>query len=161
MTTYKGIAVATQVLVHLAEDALERTVAGARVTTAPPAHGESEAEPRLNIYLLDAQAGPSRPGLALSLRFLFSYFGPHPHAQLMAGAVEGALHEHPVLTTSDVEAAVADQPDLSDSQLDLDTSPLRILRDAGSPEDLWRGLFPVPYVLSSLYSLSPLTMGAA
>jgi hypothetical protein len=156
VTTYKGIAAATRVLSHIAGTALDESVPGVPVTIATP--GPDDGEGRLNIVLVEVGVQPNAPGHSLSLRYLLSFFGPHPQAALAAGAVESALHEHPVVTPTDIEVALANEPELEGSQLESQASLVKITRDSGSPAELWRGLFDVPYALSTLYSMSPIVM---
>jgi hypothetical protein len=63
-----------------------------------------------------------------------------------------------VVTPTDIEVALANEPELEGSQLESQASLVKITRDSGSPADLWRGLFDVPYALSTLYSMSPIVM---
>lgn len=181
MTTFQGIAVVTQTLRTAARDALLSAVPEARVTLDRPEETRSaQDEPRLNIYLVQVGIDPafrnndlptrtddgkvlSTPQVPVTLRYLFSYFGPTPEAHLMLGAIEVALHESPVLDPELIQRAVDQHERLQGSGLDTQRPPVRIVPAALSLETLsrfWSGFFQTPYTLSTVHDVAPVLLSS-
>lgn len=176
MTTYQGVAVATQALVYLIGAAARAAVPEVNVTTDPPeqrAAAERDV-PRVNVYLVQVSIDPTfrsmdlptreasgvlvhKPQVPLDLRYLVSFFGPSVRAQLMLGSVEVALHERPYLEPSVIRNATADRPDLADSGLEAQHPPVRVVPVPLALEQLlnfWSGFFQTPYTLSTMFEVS-------
>jgi hypothetical protein len=183
VTSHQGIAAVTRAIAYFAGALVRSAVPEATVTLdrpeQPPAG--SRDDPRLNLYLvqvapdptLRSQDLPTRgaggelvavPQVGLDLRYLFSYFGPSPKAQLMLGAIELALHEQPVLSPALIEHAFAGDPELLACGLQTQSPPVRITPSTVSLEDLsrfWSGFFQMPYTLSTMYQAGPLILSSA
>jgi hypothetical protein len=181
VTTYQGIAVVTQALRLIASDALRTTVPGAHVTLDRPeeAPAAGRDEPRLNIYLVQAGIDPllrnndlptrssngslrAVPQVPVTLRYLFSYFGPSLQAHLMLGAIEVALHESPELDPALI-AQVERQEGLKGAGLDTQEPRVRIVPAALSLETLsrfWSGFLQTPYTLSTVHDVSPVLLSS-
>jgi hypothetical protein len=173
---YEGVAVVTQALAYVAGGAARVAVPEVTVTMTPPEQRPAAArdEPRLNIYLVQAQPEPTRVGddlphrdgagnlltrarVSLNLRYLLSFYGPAPKAHLMFGAVELALREQAVLAPATIVDATANQPDLNVFPVGPQSSSVGFSPRSIALEDLsrfWSGFFQVPYTLSSLYDAS-------
>lgn len=176
MTTYQGLAVVTQTIYHLLATAVRAAVPGAHVSMVRPEEQPAGArgEPRANLYLVQVLEEPTlrtsdlplrnvggqllaTPRVARNLRYLISFFGPSPQAQLMLGATDVALHERAVLTPELILEAVADHPVLQTSGLDAQAPPVRIVPVDVPLEELsrfWSGIFQAPYTLSTFYEAS-------
>jgi Pvc16 N-terminal domain len=176
MTTYQGIAAVTQTLSYLVGSAVRAVVPEATVTLSPPEVQPAAARdvPRLNIYLVQVLPEsamrsadlPMRtasgqlttpPQVALRLRYLFSFFGPTPGAQLMLGAAEIALREHGILDAALIGQALAGHPELTGSGLEDQAPPVTVSPSMITLEELsrfWSGFFQAPYTLSTLYEAS-------
>jgi Pvc16 N-terminal domain len=177
MTTYQGIAVATQTLRQLAWEALHPTVPGANVTLERPEESPAAGrnEPRLNIYLIQVFVEPTMrnndlptrvangavmnpPSIPLVLRYLFSFFGAPPSSHLMLGAIEAAIHQTPALTPATIARAIEPYPELKGSALESQQPPVQIVMGSVSLDELsrfWSGFFHAPYTLSTVFDLSP------
>jgi len=173
VTSYKGIAAATQTLGYLAGAAVLGAVPEARVTLARPEEPAAGAanEPRLNIYLVQVLTEPTMrsndlptrdvegnyvgvPLAPVNLRYLLSFFGPSEKAHLMLGAVELTLREHALLGPATIRRALAGHPDLKDSGLEAQVPPVRIVPSTVTLEELarfWSGFLQMPYTISTLY----------
>jgi hypothetical protein len=181
MTTYQGVAVATQSLRLLAWDALRLTVPGARVTLERPEETSvgSREEPRLNIYLFQVTIDPtmrnsdlpmrangqfaSVPTVPVRLRYLFSFFGPTPAAHLMLGTIETAMHAAGGLDAPLIARAEETHRTLQGSGLEQQQPQVRIVPGTVSLEELsrfWSGFFQTPYTLSTVFDLSPVMLSA-
>ena len=180
MSGYEGVAVVTQALAYVAGGAARVAVPEVTVTMTPPEQRPAAArdEPRLNIYLVQAQPEPTRVGddlpqrdgagnlltrarVTLNLRYLLSFYGPAPKAHLMFGAVELALREQAMLAPATIVDAVANQPDLSAFPVDPHVAAVGFSPRSIALEDLsrfWSGFFQVPYTLSSLYDASVIVL---
>lgn len=176
MTTYQGIAAVTQTLNYLIGSAVRAVLPEAMVTLSPPEAqpAASRDVPRLNIYLVQVLPDPamrsaglpmraasgqltSPPQVALSLRYLFSFFGPMAGAQIMLGAAEIALREHGVLDAALIGQALAGHPELSGSGLEDQVPPVTVRPSTITLEEFsrfWSGFFQAPYTLSTLYEAS-------
>jgi hypothetical protein len=182
MTDYRGVAVATQALSHIAYRAIHAVIDEAEVTVNRPEEqpAASRDTPRLNIYLIQVGVEgtmrnsdlPTRdangrlmtvPDVPLTLRYLLSYFGPFETAHVMLGAIEVAFHESPVLEPAAIVESVANHRHLKGSGLDQQRPPVRIIPSTISLEELsrfWSGFFQVPYTLSTVHELSPVILSS-
>jgi len=183
MTTFQGIAVATQSLRFLARQALHASVPEALVTIDRPEEvpAATKDQPRLNIYLvqvgvdsalrnadLPTRTGNgqlvSQPQLPVTLRYLLSYFGPSPEAHLMLGAIDLVLHESPVLDGALIQQAVEQHERLQGSGLDTQVPPARVVPATLPLETLsrfWGGFFQTPYTLSTVHDVGPVVLASA
>jgi hypothetical protein len=184
MTTFQGIAVVTQTLRLVVSEALRTTVPEARVTLDRPEESPaaSKDQPRLNIYLVQVGIEPgmrnndlptrstngsllATPMVPVTLRYLFSYFGPSAQAHLMLGAIEIALHESPELAPASIVQAVDQHPELplQGSGLDTQKPPVRVVPATLSLETLsrfWSGFFQTPYTLSTVHDVTPVVLSS-
>ncbi len=176
MTTYQGIAAVTQTLSYLVGNAVRSVLPEATVTQSPPEVQPAAARdvPRLNIYLVQVLPEPAMrsadlpmraangqlitpPQVALRLRYLFSFFGPTPGAQLMLGAAEIALREHGILDAALIGQALTGYPELAGCGLENQAPPVTVSPSMITLEELsrfWSGFFQAPYTLSTLYEAS-------
>lgn len=176
MTTYQGIAAVTQTLSYLVGSAVRAVLPEATVTLSPPEVQPAAARdvPRLNIYLVQVLPEPAMrsadlpmraangqlttpPQVALRLRYLFSFFGPTPGAQLMLGAAEIALREHGILDATLIGQALTGHPELAGAGLENQAPPVTVSPSMITLEELsrfWSGFFQAPYTLSTLYEAS-------
>jgi len=183
MTTYQGIAAVTQTLSYLVGSAVRAVLPEATVTLSPPEVQSAAARdvPRLNIYLVQVLPEPAMrsadlpmraangqlttpPQVPLRLRYLFSFFGPTPGAQLMLGAAEIALREHGILDAALIEQALTGHPELAGSGLENQAPPVTVSPSMITLEELsrfWSGFFQAPYTLSMLYEASVVLLTSA
>ncbi|MBV9098600.1 MAG: DUF4255 domain-containing protein [Frankiaceae bacterium] len=182
MTTLQGIAVTTQVIRYVVDTAVHAVVPEAVTTLESPQRQAAAArdEPRVSVFLVQVVPDPLKrgddlplrtadgvlvtsPRVGVNLRYLLTFFGPAPAAQLMLGAVELALRGQPYLDPATVRDAVADHPSLRGSGLDAQRPPVMV---APLPWDLelfarmWSSLFQAPYTLATLYEATGLVLDA-
>lgn len=180
MTTYQGIAAVTQTFRYLVESAARSVVPEVTTTTESPEKSPAAArdEPRISVSLLQVAPDPVRrsvdlprtspegkllqtPCVALNLRYIVTFLGPAPSAQLMMGAAEVALRERTFLDPALVTDALFDHPKLQGSQLERQQPPVML---APLPSDLeqfsrmWSSFFQLPYKPSILYQASGLVL---
>lgn len=183
MTTYQGIAAVTQTLNYLIGNAVRSVLPEATVTLSPPEVQPAALRdvPRLNIYLVQVMPEPTMrsadlpiraangqlvtpPQVALRLRYLFSFFGPTPGAQIMLGATEIALREHGVLDAALIVQALADHPQLAGSGLENQSPPVTVQPGTISLEELsrfWSGFSQASYTLSTVYEAAVVLLTSA
>jgi hypothetical protein len=182
MTTVQGVAATTQTIRYIVDSAVQAVVPEAQTTLESPQRQAAAArdEPRVSVFLVQVTPDPlkrgddlplragdgslvTNPRVGVNLRYLLTFFGPAPAAQLMLGAVELALRGQPYLDAATVRDAVADHQALRGSGLDTQQPPVMV---APLPWDLelfarmWSSLFQAPYTLATLYEATGLVLDA-
>lgn len=183
MTTHQGIAAVTQTFRYLVESAARSVVPEVITTTESPERNPAAArdEPRISVSLLQVVPDPTRrsedlprtspsgalvasPRVALDLRYLLTFLGPAPSAQLMLGAVEVALRERTFLDPTLVTDALFDHPGLQGSQLERQRPPVMLSPlpwDLEQFSRMWSSFFQLPYKLATLYQATGLVLESA
>jgi hypothetical protein len=183
VTTYQGVAAVTQTFRYLVESAARAVVPEVTTTTESPQANPAAArdEPRISVSLLQVTPDPSKrsedlprtapdgtlvhtPRVALDLRYIVTFLGPAPSAQLMLGAVEVALRERTFLDPALVTDALFDHPKLQGSQLERQRPPVMLSPlpwDLEQFSRMWSSFFQLPYKLSILYQATGLVLESA
>jgi hypothetical protein len=176
MSNYLAVATVTGALQHVLS-AAAAAVPGAKVsTTRPDGAAPAARDPAINIFLYQVMPNAAyrnadlptrrhngqvvqRPQAALSLHYLFSFYGDENNLepQRLLGALVRQLHAKPLLTHQDIVQTLANPPfdtllatsNLAD-QLDLVRfTPLGLSLEELSK--VWSIFFQSPYVLSVAY----------
>jgi hypothetical protein len=167
MSDARAIEAVTETLRTLVDVGVKRVVTGARAITLPPNQIAASLEPRVNVFLYQADIDGSlrntppaataagetgRPALPLILHYLITPYAPDADDvqahRLLGGALQ-ALHSHPVLTHADLADAAA----YSDIAHQLES--VRICWQPLDDKDihsLWSA-FQAPYRISVAFDL--------
>lgn len=190
MSNHLAIATVTATLRNLLQDAVNRDLDGADVTTVRPV-ADAEGLPAFGANIFFYQAVPNvawrnadlptrtqnghlvqRPVMALDLHYLLTFYGNESslEPQRVMGSVARALHARPLLTgamiQTTLDAARLEDPEhyLLGSDLAAEVERVKFTPLPFSLEEiskLWSVMLQTPYVLSMGYLASVVLLEAA
>src|ERR1700722_7481482 len=167
MSDARGIEAGTETLRGIVDAGVKSVTAGARAITLPPQQITASLEPRVNVFLYQAEidgalrntppAGlapgeSGRPALPLMLYYLITPYAPDAddvQAHRLLGGALTALHSHPVLTPADL----ADAAPYSDIARQVES--VRITWQPLNDKDIYSlwSVFQAPYRISAAFEL--------
>jgi hypothetical protein len=178
MGDYNVIAAVTRTLVQVIQDGINRCegdIARATVTTSRPDRGDSNPQPRVNLFMFHAVPNPylrnddlplrtpsgllRRPMVALDLFYLLSFYGNDElnriEPQVLMGTTMSTLNAQPILLPETIIRAAA----LFDTPLDTRFAVQQVqvtLQNMSVDElsRLWSTFPQVPYAPSVCYRAS-------
>ncbi|MGH6616996.1 Pvc16 family protein [Sphingomonas sp.] len=177
------VAAATVALADRLHVLVGDSVPGARVTTLnPSAEALRSGDPIVNLYLFRtvrngfasnndlptrSAAGKSlaSPVVKLDLDYMITFFGDDAKLdpQRLLGLVVGGLNAEPYIEPDVLRSAIASTPWLGDTPetpgAQIRVTPLNMLPDAMAR--LWSEFVNVPYQLTQLYTVTPVTLEVA
>jgi Pvc16 N-terminal domain len=167
MSDARAIEAVTETLRGIVDAGVKTVTAGARAITLPPNAITASLEPRVNVFLYQAEidgalrntppigvaAGETaRPALPLCLYYLITPYAPDAddvQAHRLLGGALMALHSHPVLTPADL----ADAAPYSDIAYQVES--VRISWWPLTDKDIYSlwSVFQAPYRVSTAFEL--------
>lgn len=167
MSDARAIEAVTETLRGIVDAGVKTVTAGARAITLPPQQITASLEPRVNVFLYQAEidgalrnvppAGVApgetgRPALPLCLYYLITPYAPDAddvQAHRLLGGALMALHSHPLLTPADL----ADAAPYSDIAHQVES--VRITWQPLDDKDIYSlwSVFQAPYRVSAAFEL--------
>jgi hypothetical protein len=167
MSDARAIEAVTETLRGIVDAGVKSVTAGARAITLPPGQITASLEPRVNVFLYQAEIDGAlrnvppigvapgetgRPALPLLLYYLITPYAPDAddiQAHRLLGGALLALSSHPVLTPADLADAAPY------SNIAYQVEPVRITWQPLDDKDIYSlwSVFQAPYRISAAFEL--------